>query len=155
MMLLFDMMTIGNRLLAARKRLGMTQAEVAERAGLSDRTYADIERGGVNMRIETFLRICQTLSVSPDDILTEERDVAFATSDNRVLCFNTELLRIKTTNNTQGVQAMTVKGTRHVLAVGQVEEFIGANVDANRFRAASLPSPGAPIREQDQKSLFD
>ncbi|MDD6785882.1 MAG: DNA topoisomerase (ATP-hydrolyzing) subunit A [Eggerthellales bacterium] len=88
-------------------------------------------------------------------ILTEERDVAFATSDNRVLCFNTELLRIKTTNNTQGVQAMTVKGTRHVLAVGQVEEFIGANVDANRFRAASLPSPGAPIREQDQKSLFD
>ena len=44
MMLLFDMMTIGNRLLAARKRLGMTQAEVAERAGLSDRTYADIER---------------------------------------------------------------------------------------------------------------
>ena len=88
-------------------------------------------------------------------ILTEERDVAFATSDNRVLCFNTELLRIKTTNNTQGVQAMTVKGTRHVLAVGQVEEFIGANVDANRFRAASLPSPGAPIREQDQNSLFD
>lgn len=71
-MLLFDMMTIGNRLLAARKRLGMTQAEVAERAGLSDRTYADIERGGVNMRIETFLRICQTLAVSPDDILTEE-----------------------------------------------------------------------------------
>ena len=88
-------------------------------------------------------------------ILTEERDVAFATSDNRVLCFNTELLRIKTTNNTQGVQAMTVKGTRHVLAVGQVEEFIGAGVDADRFRASSLPSPGAPIREQDQKSLFD
>lgn len=75
-MLLFDMMTIGNRLLAARKRLGMTQAEVAERAGLSDRTYADIERGGVNMRIETFLRICQTLSVSPDDILLEEHPSA-------------------------------------------------------------------------------
>ena len=75
-MLLLDMMTIGNRLLAARKRLGLTQAEVAERAGLSDRTYADIERGGVNMRIETFLRICQTLSVSPDDILLEEHPSA-------------------------------------------------------------------------------
>lgn len=35
----------GNRLLAQRKALGLTQAEVAERAGLSDRTYADIERG--------------------------------------------------------------------------------------------------------------
>ena len=76
MMLLFDMMTIGNRLLAARKRLGLTQAEVAERAGLSDRTYADIERGGVNMRIETFLRICQTLAVSPDDILVQEHTSA-------------------------------------------------------------------------------
>ena len=75
-MLLFDMMTIGNRLLAAWKRLGTTQAEVAERAGLSDRTYADIERGGVNMRKETFLRICQTLAVSPDDILTEEHSLA-------------------------------------------------------------------------------
>ena len=70
MMLLFDMMTIGNRLLAARKRLGLTQAEVAERAGLSDRTYADIERGGVNMRI------CQTLAVSPDDILVQEHTSA-------------------------------------------------------------------------------
>ncbi len=83
MMLLFDMMTIGNRLLAARKRLGMTQAEVAERAGLSDRTYADIERGGVNMRIETFLRICQPLSVSPDDILPEERASTALHQDGR------------------------------------------------------------------------
>ncbi len=71
-MLVFDMIAIGNKLLSARKRLGLTQAEVAERAGLSDRTYADIERGGVNMRMETFLHICQALEVSPDDILTEE-----------------------------------------------------------------------------------
>ena len=71
-MLLFDMMTIGNRLLAARKRLGLTQAEVAERAGLSDRTYADIARGGGNMRIETFLRICKTMAVFPDDIMVQE-----------------------------------------------------------------------------------
>ena len=41
-MLLFDFRAIGNKLLAIRKRLGMTQAEVAEAAGLSDRTYADI-----------------------------------------------------------------------------------------------------------------
>ena len=52
-----DWYKIGNRLLAQRKALGLTQAEVAERAGLSDRTYADIERGSVNMRVETALRI--------------------------------------------------------------------------------------------------
>jgi transcriptional regulator with XRE-family HTH domain len=72
-MLLFDFRTIGNKLLAIRKRIGMTQAEVAEAAGLSDRTYADIERGTVNMRIETVLRICQVLHITPDEILTEER----------------------------------------------------------------------------------
>lgn len=83
-MLLFDMMTIGNRLLAARKRLGMTQAEVAERAGLSDRTYADIERGNANMRVETLLRICQALGVAPDDLLVE-RDTAPALSESELI----------------------------------------------------------------------
>ncbi|MGN0171797.1 MAG: helix-turn-helix domain-containing protein [Acutalibacteraceae bacterium] len=71
-MLVFDLHSIGNKLLIVRKRMGMTQAEVAESAGLSDRTYADIERGTVNMRIETILRICNTLHITPDEILTEE-----------------------------------------------------------------------------------
>ena len=71
-MLIFDLHTIGNKLLTVRKRMGMTQAEVAESAGLSDRTYADIERGTVNMRTETILRICDTLHITPDEILTEE-----------------------------------------------------------------------------------
>lgn len=71
-MLIFDLHLIGNKLLAVRKRMGLTQAEVAEAAKLSDRTYADIERGTVNMRTETFLRICQVLHVTPDEILTQE-----------------------------------------------------------------------------------
>lgn len=70
-MLIFDLHTIGNKLLAIRKRTGMTQAEVAEAAGLSDRTYADIERGTVNMRTETILRICKVLRITPDEVLTE------------------------------------------------------------------------------------
>lgn len=71
-MLIFDMRAVGNKLLLIRKRMGMTQAEVAEAAGLSDRTYADIERGSVNMRTETILRICNVLHITPDEILTEE-----------------------------------------------------------------------------------
>ena len=71
-MLVFDLHTIGNKLLIVRKRMGMTQAEVAESAGLSDRTYADIERGTVNMRTETILRICNTLHITPDEIQTED-----------------------------------------------------------------------------------
>ena len=71
-MLVFDLRAIGNKLLVIRKRMGMTQAEVAEAAGLSDRTYADIERGTVNMRTETILRICNVLHITPDEVLTEE-----------------------------------------------------------------------------------
>ncbi len=74
MMLIFDLQAIGSRLLAIRKRAGLTQAEVAEAAGLSDRAYADIERGQVNMRMETVLRICQALHITPDEILTREQE---------------------------------------------------------------------------------
>ena len=74
-MLIYDFSDIGNKLLAIRKRSGMTQVEVAESAGLSNRTYADIERGTVNMRIETILRICDALHITPDEILTKEDSV--------------------------------------------------------------------------------
>jgi len=69
-MLIFDVRRIGSRLHAHRKRLGLTQSEVAERAGISDRTYADIERGAVNMRIETMLRLCRVFGITPDEICT-------------------------------------------------------------------------------------
>lgn len=71
-MLIFDFITIGNKLYAIRKKMGLTQLEVAVAADISDRTYADIERGTVNMRIETLLRICSVLQITPDEILTED-----------------------------------------------------------------------------------
>ena len=65
-MLIFDTIQIGNKLLALRKRAGLTQAELAEAAGLSD------ERGTVNMKTETVLRICNALKITPNEILTDE-----------------------------------------------------------------------------------
>ena len=70
-MLIFSLHTIGNRLLSFRKQAGMTQAVVAEAAALSDRTYADIERGSVNMRLVTLLKICEALRITPNDLLTD------------------------------------------------------------------------------------
>lgn len=70
-MIIFDLRTIGNKLLAIRKKAGLTQSEVAEAANLSDRTYADIERGTVNMHIKTILKICEALHITPDVVLTE------------------------------------------------------------------------------------
>lgn len=73
-MLVFDLIQIGNKLYLFRKRCGMTQEEVAEAADLSYRTYSDIERGKVNMRITTLLKICTVLHVTPDEILTSSDD---------------------------------------------------------------------------------
>ena len=80
-MLIFDRRTIGNRLLTMRKKRGLTQAEVAELAGLSDRTYADIERGTVNMRLETLLHICRVYGATPDEILVSELDTPLSESE--------------------------------------------------------------------------
>lgn len=71
---IFDFHSIGDNLLQLRKRAGLTQAEVAEAAGLSDRTYADIERGTVNMRVATLLGICKALRVTPNDVLSVADD---------------------------------------------------------------------------------
>lgn len=70
-MLVFDLRLIGDKIYGFRKRAGLTQAEVAERAGLSERAYADIERGTANARIVSVQKICSVLNVLPNDILTE------------------------------------------------------------------------------------
>lgn len=76
---------IGEALYAIRKGKGLTQAQVAEKAELSDRTYADIERGSVNMRLETLLKICEALNITPNDILTKDEIDAFH-SDELLSC---------------------------------------------------------------------
>ena len=80
-MLFRDMCKIGNKLLSIRRQTGMSQAEVAEAAGLSSRTYADIERGKVNMRVETMIQICQALHITPDEILTQDNQEIAASQD--------------------------------------------------------------------------
>lgn len=80
-MLVLDLHSIGNNLYKVRKNKGLTQAEVAEKAELSDRTYADIERGSVTMRIDSLLKICRALSITPNDILVADNSVEITEQD--------------------------------------------------------------------------
>lgn len=73
-MLISDLRIIGNNIYKIRKSKGMTQAEVAEKADLSDRTFADIERGSATMRIDSLLKICAALYITPNDILVSDSD---------------------------------------------------------------------------------
>ena len=80
-MLIFDLHNIGNNLYKIRKSKGLTQAEVAEMAELSDRTYADIERGSVTMRVDSLLKICTALNITPNDILVLDNVIEITEQD--------------------------------------------------------------------------
>ena len=80
-MLVFDLKVIGNKLYEIRNKKLLSRIEVAEKADLSDRSYADIERGNVNMRLDTLLRICKALQITPNDILTVEHPAAFSETE--------------------------------------------------------------------------
>lgn len=80
-MLIFNLNIVGNNLYKVRKVNGLTQAEVAEKAELSDRTYADIERGNTIMRIDTLLKICNALHITPNDILVKDNNIEITEQD--------------------------------------------------------------------------
>lgn len=58
------MNTLGERVEATRKRIGMSQADLAERAGISQTTLSDIERGR-NERSRYAVNLALALGVQP------------------------------------------------------------------------------------------
>lgn len=92
-MLIFDLNVVGNNLYKVRKVNGLTQSEVAEKAELSDRTYADIERGNTMMRVDTLLKICNALHITPNDILVDDNRIEITEqdiADKIKICTNNE-----------------------------------------------------------------
>lgn len=69
-----DAKGMGKRLRAYRTQKGWTIQECAERAGLSTRYLADLERGDKIPRMETFVRLMNVLSASADDVLQDSLD---------------------------------------------------------------------------------
>lgn len=53
----------------ARLRLGLTQADVAERVGIAMEVYSRMERGRMLPRARNLRRLCEVLSVSADTLL--------------------------------------------------------------------------------------
>ena len=60
---------LGERLKGAREKIGLTQAEVAAKAGLNANYYAVVERGEGNLSIEKLQRIMKVLGIKSLDIL--------------------------------------------------------------------------------------
>lgn len=59
---------IGKNIKKAREKLGLTQAEVAEKAGINVNYYARIERGEARASYDTLKAVFKTLQVKSSDI---------------------------------------------------------------------------------------
>jgi len=60
---------IGTRIKAARESAGLTQEKFAELVSLAPKNVSDIERGVVGISLGVLIRVCETLSVSSDELL--------------------------------------------------------------------------------------
>ena len=67
--MLYDRKAIGIRVQEYRNRLHMTQEQLAEKIDKSLVTVADIERGAAGMSMKTLFRLCDTLMVTPNELL--------------------------------------------------------------------------------------
>jgi transcriptional regulator with XRE-family HTH domain len=67
---------------AARKRLGLTQAQVANQVGLVPGVYGRIERGDMMPSVPSLRRICLALGISADALLELKPSEVSATVDD-------------------------------------------------------------------------
>ncbi len=60
--------TAAQILLAARQKLGLTQAVVAEKAGMNSNAYAKIERGESEPSTESLRKLIKALNIDRSEI---------------------------------------------------------------------------------------
>lgn len=89
---MIDYVQMGKRIKHRRKELRLTQADLAQQAGVSPSFLGHIERGSRIASIDTLLSICIALDVSTDYIIGRA-DISFAndlpdtlTEDQRIAC---------------------------------------------------------------------
>jgi transcriptional regulator with XRE-family HTH domain len=61
---------LGERFLAERERMGLTQMELSNLAGMNVANYGKIERGMGNPNLETLVRLASVLGVDPGSLIT-------------------------------------------------------------------------------------
>jgi len=87
--------------------------------------------------------------------LTEDKEFAMLSSDNRMLIFNSALILSKASRNTIGVNAMSLKKKAKLSSVYEFSDDLIKN--PARYRVKNLPAAGAIARdftEPDQLSLI-
>lgn len=68
------MQVLGQKLRSRAKELGFSNAEVARRAGLSERRYGFYVTGDREPDLSTLLRICKVLATTPNVLLSVSQE---------------------------------------------------------------------------------
>lgn len=93
---------MGTKIKECRLKRGITIAVCAERAGISNRYLADIERGDKTPRLETLLMILNVLEASADEVLQDSLVIGYKSKSNELLN------KIKTLDAVQKKQALEI-----------------------------------------------
>ena len=64
-----DLASIGSRIKAERKKLGLSQEKLAEQINVTPHYIYEIERGSKAMSMETLINLCTFMELSTDFIL--------------------------------------------------------------------------------------
>lgn len=88
----YDRKAVGIRLRSRRKQLEWSRKYVADRIGLGDKYYADIERGTCGMSVETLIALTSLYGFSIDALLYGEKSGLDIFTQDRVLLENLEAL---------------------------------------------------------------
>lgn len=68
-----DYQMLGRRVRARRKELKLTQQELADQMSISASFLGHIERGTRVLSLDTLVKLCRVLSVTPNELLCMER----------------------------------------------------------------------------------
>ncbi len=88
-----DYIMMGRRIRLYRHQKKLTQEQLAEQVGVSASFMGHIERGSRIASIETLMKICAVLNVTPNELLSDEVLIAAMALPERVSVSPLELLQ--------------------------------------------------------------
>ena len=100
-----DVNKIGNQIKKIRKEKGLSQAELAEKVGVSDKTISKWETGIALPNLMDVRLLCDALDIRIDNLLSQENNSKLIKKNNLfwlvvgiVCCFLLSILLLKTAN---------------------------------------------------------
>ena len=79
-----DKLTMGDRIKAARKKIGLTQEALAEKVDVTAFYMGEIERGVKTPSLDLFIRLVEVLDVSSDYLLRDTVSTGNVYGDKRM-----------------------------------------------------------------------